>query len=164
MKSELLKSAIRSAFSANKIDVLLSARTATVLERLSRGGGATRWYFCADKLSLEAVAAKLSPGSVVSFYFDDRIRSDLHSRRIQASIEEIIAKEGDAVVGTLAEDGVRIDVQIVAGPKELVEFLSAIASDRRVFYGAFPGRDNDGVEAVTLTIPDADGTVRNHPH
>jgi hypothetical protein len=27
-----------------------------------------------------------------------------------------------------------------------------------------PGRDNDGVNAVTLTLPDLDGTVRAHPH
>jgi hypothetical protein len=28
----------------------------------------------------------------------------------------------------------------------------------------YPGRDNDGVNAVTLTLPDLDGTTRTHPY
>jgi hypothetical protein len=33
-----------------------------------------------------------------------------------------------------------------------------------VFYGATPDRENDGTHAVTVTLPDADGIVRPHPH
>ena len=68
------------------------------------------------------------------------------------------------MVGTLAEDGIRIDTEIITGLNELAEFLSVVKPGSRVFYGPFPARDNDGVRAVTLVLPDADGTARLHPH
>jgi hypothetical protein len=100
----------------------------------------------------------------VSFYFDDRIRYDAYSPEIQTAIEAIIVLGGEAVVGSLAEDGIRIDTEIVAGPNELAEFLSVVKPGSRAFYGPFPALDNDGVRAVTVVLPDADGTERVHPY
>jgi hypothetical protein len=33
-----------------------------------------------------------------------------------------------------------------------------------VLLGAYPSADDDGTDAVTLVVPDADGQVRAHPH
>src|SRR5277367_4911196 len=52
----------------------LKATDAVILERLARGGGSTNWYHCPDENHLEAIEARLRPGSLVSFYFDDRIQ------------------------------------------------------------------------------------------
>jgi len=63
---------------------LLQARPAIVLERIARGAGATNWYRCADHAHLAALAAELHPGSLVSFYFDDRITSCRYSSEVRA--------------------------------------------------------------------------------
>ena len=128
------------------------------------GGGTTKWYYCPSELALEAVEARFSPSSVVSFYFDDRIRNEAYSPAVQPAIKDVIAQNGEAVVGALAEDGICIDAEIITGPNELAEFLSAVKPGSRVFCGTFPAKDNDWVRAVTLVLPDAGGKVRAHPH
>ena len=47
---------------------------------------------------------------------------------------------------------------------DLAEAIDSFDAKSRVFYGEFPGRDNDGVNAVTMTVPDTDGVIRNYPH
>jgi hypothetical protein len=101
---------------------------------------------------------------VVSFYFDGRIQQRELNDDIDAGILDLAVQHGDAVVGTLGEDGLEILVDFVAGPNELTEFRSALPAGTLVFFGAFPGRDNDGVTAITFSLPDADGVVREHPH
>ncbi len=141
----------------------LGATGAVVLERLARGGGGTKWYYCSDRSRLESVEERLSPGSVVSFYFDGRIRSDLYSPDVESNVENIIAEEGEAVIGRLHEDGCRIEIETVAGPGDLAEFISTINPTSRLFYGTHPTRDNDGIRAVTVLLPDADTIARAHP-
>jgi hypothetical protein len=164
MQTEIFKSALHSALAATSVADLLARRPALILERVAKGGGATKWHYCPNKSSLGAVEARFLPGSVVSFYFDDRIRNDGYSPAVATAVEAVIVQNGEAVVGTLAEDDTRIDAEIITGPNELAEFLSAVKQGSRVFYGPFPAKDNDGVRAVTLVLPDADGTVRAHPH
>jgi len=101
---------------------------------------------------------------VVSFYFDGRIRCRALDDDVAGEILDLAVRHGDVVVGTLGEDRLEILVDFVAGPNELSEFCSALPSGTQVFFGAFPGRDDDGVGAITLTLPDADGVVRAHPH
>lgn len=101
---------------------------------------------------------------MVSFYFDGRIRYETFDDDTAGEILDLAVQHGDAVVGTLSEDALEILVDSVAGPNELSEFRSALPSGARVFFGAFPGRDNDGERAITLTLPDADGVIREHPH
>lgn len=164
MQTETFKSALHTALAATPIADLLASRPGVILERIARGGGATKWYYCASESALGAVEARFSPGSVVSFYFDDRIRNDAYSPGVQTAVEAVIAQNGEAVVGVLAEGGIRIDAEIITGPNELAEFLSVVKPGSRLFCGPFPAKDNDGVRAVTLVLPDADGTVRAHPH
>ena|SRR6266581_2641195 len=156
-------SVARSTLESASLIALLAKGHAIVLERIACGAGATRWYFCRDAHALEAIAGELSPGSVVSFYFDERIRKVALSPSVRSEIERISARDGDSVVGVL-EDEIHIRVDFPGGTRDLDEFASRVSPGATVFTGAFPARDNDGIGAVTITLPDADGIVRAHPH
>jgi len=155
---------VHTAILRTPIDQLLDTGPAVVLERLARGGGATRWYYCPDRAQLTSIERELRPGSVVSFYFDERIRNGVFSPEMRSDCARILVESGELVIGRLAGGETRIDAEVVTGPSELEEFASGIGPSSRVFYGVFPARDNDGSQAVTLTVPDLDGTTRSHPH
>lgn len=149
---------------------LLRTRQAVVLERIARGGGATDWYHCPDHAHLDAIITELRPGSVVSFYFDDRIALRLYTPELHQHMLQLMRSRRDAgdsgeiVVGQLAADGLHIEVDYPSGPRDLEEFTQTLGAASRIYVGCFPGRDNDGVNAVTLTLPDLDGITRGHPH
>jgi len=157
------RSLVSSALESTAVSALLAKGPAVVLERIACGAGATRWYFCRDRHALDAIQGELSPGSLVSFYFDERIRKVVLSPLIRCEIEQISARDGDAVVGVL-EDEIHIRVDFVSGPLGLEEFASTVGPGMIVFAGAFPSRENDAIRAVTATMPDADGVVRTHPY
>jgi hypothetical protein len=115
-------------------------------------------------MQLEMVESELSPGSVVSFYFDGRIRRAPYTARVKADIEKIISETGEAVVGILGNDGLHIEAQIIVGSEDLADFTQDLQASSEVFCGVFPGRDNDGVRAVTITLPDNDWIGGPHPH
>ena len=135
-----------------------------VLQRIARGGGATDWFVCTSEAHLHEIAAWLSPGSVVSFYFDDRIKLRRYSMQVRQEILRIAGEDRACVVGTLNEDGYSLSVDYVAGPSEMAEFEQDLQGQRDVYFGPFPGRDNDGKSAITVVLPDKDGVVRAHPH
>jgi hypothetical protein len=155
---------VRAALAMTPISDLLAKSEAIILERIAMGGGATRWYYCPDRLQLDAVEIQFRPGSAVSFYFDGRIQNALYSPELKPNLEKIIVETGDLVFGLLNKDGFHLDVDFLCGPQELAEVTSTLDSKVRIFYGAFPARDNDGIRAVTLVLPDADGIVRPHPY
>jgi hypothetical protein len=82
--SDSFTSIAHSTLAMTPVGKLLETSGAVVLERIARGGGATNWYSCSGQSQLEMIEARLLPGSVVSFYFDERIRlgplSPLRSR------------------------------------------------------------------------------------
>lgn len=143
---------------------LLAERHAVVLERLARGGGSTRWYCIHDSVDLTRLSEMLTPGSAVSFYFDGRIKQRFLDDDLVDVVLELIQAHGEAVIGTLSTDRIVIDVEFVAGLGDLSEFLGARTYGLPLFVGAFPTRDDDGVDAVTIDLPDRDGVVRQHPH
>ena len=160
---ELLEPRVIDVLTKTRIPALLKEGPAVVLERIARGGGATNWYFCTAS-QLETLAQRLRAGSLVSFYFDDRIRRASITPERRAEIEKVIADDGDAVVGVLGEDVLKIAAEIVVSSDDLTEFLGQVPAIVSVFYGAFPGRDDDGVHAITVTLPDSDGGVRGDPY
>jgi hypothetical protein len=164
MPTKPFPSIVHTTLAATPISSLLASTGAVILERIAMGGGATRWYYCSDRTQLEALEAHLRPGSVVSFYFDNRIQSAQYSPELKPKLETIIIDTGDVVLGCLGKDQLHLDIDFVTGPKDLDEVLLSLDSTVRVFYGAFPARDNDGIRAVRVTIPDNDGVVRPHPH
>jgi hypothetical protein len=151
-----------SALRTTPIPLLLARATAVVLERVARGAGETRWYIAEHESDLAAIALQLSPGSRVSFYFDDRFR--FHPWGPHFVDEFLRVAEPEAVVGLRTGDPVRLDVDFPAGLSELTDFVGATAYGDPLLLGAFPAADNDGESAVTVTLPDRDGVVRQHPH
>ena len=163
-RDESFTKVVRAALAATPVFKLLGHRSAVVLERIARGGGATSWYSCGAPGELGALEERLLPGSVVSFYFDDRIQQATHCRATVAKIEELISRTGECIVGVLAQNRLDIDASVLNAVEELAELLQATPSSAQLFFGVFPARDNDAVNAVTVTLPDADGIVRGHPH
>ena len=164
MQSQSFISKTHAALATTPIIKLLTTTDAVILERIAMGAGSTRWYYCPDKSRFEAIVAQLSPGSVTSFYFDRRIQSALYSLDVKLGVERIVAETGEGIVGILSEDGLHIAAEIVNDAHEIEEALSTATCASRVFYGSFPARDNDGIRAVTVVLPDVDGVVRPHPH
>jgi hypothetical protein len=141
---------------------LLSRRRAIVLERVARAAGMTCWYEVSGPDGLAPLAERLHPGSRVSFYFDDRLRFRAVN---QSFIDDYMAWGPEAVVGVRTTDELTLDVGFWTGLKELTEFLGPRYSDSsEVLLGAYPSADGDGIDAVTLVLPDLDGQVRGHPH
>jgi hypothetical protein len=135
-----------------------------VYERIARGGGATRWFVATDAGQLRDVAGRLRPGSCVSFYRDGRIRRAPYSDEVEIELIEYIVRDRDALLGWRLPGTPELHMEVVSAPMELSEFEVEAIAQGEVFYGASPGRDNDGVNAVTVLLPDADGVVRPHPH
>jgi hypothetical protein len=154
-----------ASISASEVPTMLRRRgAAVVLERIARGGGATSWYFCRSEQDLAKVASRLSPGSVVSFYFDDRIARLNERHLLQSRLDDVMKASVDCVVGALEVDGISISVDFVTTVRELEEFLSDHEDSSVFFVGEFPARESDGENAVTFTLPDKDGVIRSHPH
>jgi hypothetical protein len=143
---------------------LLQTRPAIVLERIARGAGETQWYHCPDHAHLGAITTELRPGSVVSFYFDDRIAHRHYTPQLHQQMLDTIAHTRDVVVGQLALDGLHIEVDYIGTPGDLDEYTQTLGTHSQIYVGAFPARDNDDTNAVTLTLPDLDGITRAHPH
>jgi hypothetical protein len=143
----------RTLIAASAVAGLLMRRPAMVLERIARGGGASRWYRLSTADDLARLCEKLSPGSVVSFYFDERIKYLPLNDEATVRILEIASAEGDAVVGRSGPDSLEIIVDYVSGPNELGEFVETVRHGEMVFVGASPGRDDDGQERRDLHTP-----------
>jgi hypothetical protein len=137
---------------------------AIALERLARSAGATNWFVLHDTGQLDDLAARLSPGSTLSFYFDGRLASREYDSSVANEIVRIAGRDLQAVVGKVSADGMTLEVDFVSNQSELEDFTRAFPPGTRFFFGAYPGRDNDGIRAVTIDLPDADGVVRRQPH
>jgi hypothetical protein len=157
--------AVREAIGATAVPQLIAggSRPAVVLERIARGAGATRWFLVRDVEDLAAVEQRLSPGSRVSFYFDGRLARDVYGPAIAEAVLDIASTDGDAVIARVQDVDVELDVEFIAGRVELEEY-AAVLGQAEVVYGHFPAADNDGEQAVTITIPDRDGVIRPHPY
>jgi len=155
---------VHTALAATPVATLLATSDAVVLERLARGGGATNWYYCRGRRALVIVSERFRSGSVVSFYFDNRIARLADSAKVISKAGAVIASRGECVVGALTADECTLDVDFVGGTQDVREFLEQHQRASLFFAGEFPARDNDGCDAVTITLPDLDGEVRQHPH
>jgi hypothetical protein len=149
---------------------LLATHSAIVLERLAFAAGTTNWYHCPDHARLAALTSHLNPGSVVSFYFDDRVTHCRYTPDVHEQMLHLMRRQGDhgesgeIVVGQPATDDLHIDVDYPSSPEYLDEITQTLPAHSFIYYGPVPGRDNDGTNAVTLTLPDLDGITRAHPH
>ncbi len=76
----------------------------------------------------------------------------------------LCAEGREPLIGSLRKDGLEIDMELIVDPSDFADCESQFESSTLVFYGAFPAFDDDGINAVTLTIPDNDGITRSHPY
>ena len=155
---------VRELLRARGVDELVSTRPAVVLERIAYGGGDTHWYRIDRTEQLDELAEMLRPGSDVRFVFAagafvEGPFDDEMAKRVDA----IARRDRDAVILARA-DTIRLERDFPSSAAEAAEFVAEEAPDGRVWVGAYPGRDDDGVDAIRLDIPDDDGVVRGHPH
>lgn len=155
---------VREVIDQTAVARLLADRPAVVLERIARGAGATRWFRVVTAQDLERLVGVLSPGSLVSFYFDDRVSALTWSDEAVVRVLDLVAAHGDAVVGIPREGELELVVEVVAGANELNEVAEGLGFGAEVFVGGFPAAEDDGADSVTVVLPDQDGVVRAHPH
>lgn len=125
-----------------------------ILERVAWGAGQTRWYVAYDSNELEVILSGIARGSVISCYFDDRIRKSSWSISTRKEILDVVKATGDCVVAK-PEVGTNIlDVAFVAGENDIDEFFLEMTDGEVIFFGAFPARDDDGNDAVSWVVPD----------
>jgi hypothetical protein len=67
------------------------------------------------------------------------------------------------VLGALRPPDIEVETDFPGSIKEADEFARD-HPDATIIVGAFPAAENDGLDAVTIDLPDADGVVRPHPH
>jgi len=137
---------------------------AVVLERVAFGAGETNWWHVSSRDGFEWVVRAARPGSVISVYVDDQIAEVPYFEEGRATALGILEQVGEVCLGLLGADGLTIEMEFIAGLDDLAEFEETLGVKSRVFIGQFPARTDDGVTAVTMTVPDKDGVVRGHPH
>ncbi len=157
---------VRTVIDETPVRSLIDTATdgVVVLERIARGGGETRWFFIESTPELDVLIERLAPGSVVTFYFDGRIARIHADARLTEELLSTIEDTGDVMVGLLGPDSCTIEMESIGGPLGLAEFMETLGTASTIFAGPFPARDNDGENAVTVAVPDADGVIRDHPH
>lgn len=154
-RNELLRAHVQEA---------IDAHSAVVLERIARGGGNTNWYYRRGPGDLDSLVAHLKPDAKVSFYFDDRIHNSESIEDARRAADLLLREKGEALIGSLAADGLTVAMSIVVNVADLSEYISETGPSSLYFYGSFPCPDNDSCSAITVVLPDADGIVRAHPH
>jgi hypothetical protein len=123
-----------------------------VLERVARGGGATRWFFCRSLAEANAVLPDLRPGSRVGFFFDDRIRREPFSDQVESEMFDLTATTGEVLFGRELGEGPELQMDCLAA-SEISEALAAVRSGETVYYGVFPVVEDDGVTCIAFVPP-----------
>lgn len=137
-----------------------AGRSAVVLERLARGGGATNWYYCPDDLAIEAAAQMWRPGSELRFVFDGRLGPSTWTSGVAEQLLSIAPRRGDALFGVLDGDGPAIQMTLVCEQLDLQHANVGMPA----FFGEFPPA-SEGDHIVSVVLPDCDGVVRSwHPY
>jgi hypothetical protein len=146
------------------VTALLRKGRAVVLERIARSGGAVSWFLCNDEKTLPDINDRFKPGSVVSFYFDDRMKICRANDLPIDDIGTIIDDTGECVVGRIADNGIDIDAVEFFSSTEIRTEFSDQHADAMLIYGPFPAREYSPSVAITFILPDDDGVFRAHPH
>jgi hypothetical protein len=133
-----------------------------VLERVARGAGQTRWFFCRTMADVMSVLPRLRPGSRVGFFFDDLIRREPFSDRVEEELWDLVASTGEAVFGTEQPDDSELTVHLLDA-SDFSQYVAGVREGQAVYYGPFPFIEDDGVSSVMFTPPDHDGVVRPQP-
>lgn len=139
-------------------------RQIVVLERLARGAGTARWFFVTSLVTLERVFDRLRGGSSVSFYFSRHLHVGADDEDSRQKMFEEVTQYGEIVLGYPSQDVPELEMAIISGPSELTEYLMLHPEGSLAVWGRWPPRQNDGADAITIDLVDADGVLRSHPH
>lgn len=164
MSENIFLQSVSRILDESSVRKLVEDHSAVVLERIARGGGTTRWYYCRHPADIAVLARSFSPGSVVSFYFDDRISVEQAGESTLSKLLDTVRTTGECIAGVIRTNSIEVLVEIISGPTELIEFFRSLPTGAHLLHGEFPERANDGVRAVTIALPDADGVLRPNPH
>ena len=146
-----------------RVEPLLSrARGAVVLERVARGGGHTRWFFCPTFRDVELTIPRLRAGSRVGFFFDDRIRREPFSDAVENDIWDMLSDKGKVIFGVERPGDTELDI-VVLDRNDFSSHVSVVRPGDIVFFGIFPAIDEDGASAISFTPPDPDGVISPQP-
>ena len=161
----------REAIAKAGVEECLVRRPCVVLERIARGAGATNWFYCRELARLPSIVACLHPSSMVSFYFDERIKRAPWTDATRAEVLALIKAHAEIVFGRFARQDTaptdtlfEIDASLVMSAEEVDDHADGLRSHVPVFFGEFPGKEQDGENVFTLVLPDEDGETRAHPY
>jgi hypothetical protein len=134
-----------------------------VLERITRGAGATRWYLAKDQDDVSRTFPLLAPGSRVTFYFAGPFRVEPLSETVIGAMFAAVAVTADLVIAAPESDSVALDASEIYGPSELTEYLmQPRLSSGDVVWGPVPRVEEP--DAIRVVLVDGDGRLRPHPH
>jgi hypothetical protein len=139
-------------------------RQVVVHERLARGAGAARWFFVTGMVTPERVFDLLRGGSSVSFYFSRHLHVAPDNENSRQEMFDEVTEYGEVVLGYPSPDAPELEMEVISGPSELTEFLMLHPEGSLAVWGQWPPRENDGKDAITVDLVDADGVLRTHPH
>lgn len=139
-------------------------RQIVILERFARAAGAARWFFISSPTMLEEVFEMFRGGSSLSFYFAGHLHVDVDYDAVRQAMFDEVTHRGELVLGYPARNDSQLDMAIISGPSELAEYLMFHPEGSLAVWGGWPTRENDGVDAITVHLVDADGILRMHPH
>lgn len=159
-----LISAATAAQTALKQRLAAGWQHIVILERLARGGGATRWFFITSLPALEQAISLFRGGSSVSFYFSTHLHVENDTESSRQEMYDEIVRHGELVLGYPSPVDPEFETTIISGPSELTEFLMLHPAGALTVWGQWPHRENNGTSAITVNLVDADGTLRKHPH
>ena len=135
-----------------------------ILERLARGGGATRWFFARSPAELELIFDALRGGSCVSFYFANQLHVETDTEAARQRMFDEITAEKELVLGYPSAGSIEVDMEIISGPGELAELLMHHPEGSLIVWGKWPARSDDGHDGITFNLVRRGGILRTHPH
>jgi hypothetical protein len=141
-----------------------SWREIVILERMARGGGATRWFFVQSLAELLLVFDTLRGGSSVSFFFAGHLHVEIDAEDARGRIFDEMALEKELVLGYPSTGSIEVAMELVSGPGELAEQLMHHPEGNLMIWGKWPARPDDGRDGITINLVDVDGILRSHPH
>jgi hypothetical protein len=135
-----------------------------ILERLARGGGASRWYYATSEEQFKNALSHLRGGSIVSLFFGDELNVDLDTDEARQRMFDQVSPSREIIIGYPEDNLSILRVDLVTGPSELSEVLIHHPEGETVVWGKWPSAKQDGHSVFTLRLVDEDGVLRSHPH
>lgn len=134
---------------------------ALVLERFAYGGGDHRWYLCDHPGDFRTALSTAKPSSLLVI-LDGSHMAVTSASSLDVDILAAAGAVDGILLGTRDSDGwLRLDH---LDGSELRDALRGYEDESILVAGPYPKRGLETGEPYVLTVPDADGIVRPHPH